>query len=186
VFDDHHKTCGLTSLPRWSFLRCIKFMYIYKEKGPLDNSINMEWIRLAPAYGAPNCLVCIGQCPVPRLVRPTNRLLSGKLSAPQLKFTWPSGVHQTVRWAHGQRSSSLTVDCYWSETLEVRNSQRRPGRIGLFGVPPNCPVRHWDRRIQRSTPMGDWRSRHQTMNSVVSGAHWTVRCARRQKATSNG
>jgi hypothetical protein len=58
---------------------------------PWATSINMGRIRLAPAYGAPDCPVCNGQCLVPRLVHPMNRLLSGKLNAPWLKFTGLSG-----------------------------------------------------------------------------------------------
>jgi hypothetical protein len=45
--------------------------------------------RIASAFGAPDCPVCIEQCSVPRY--PTNRPLSGKHSAPRLKFTGLSG-----------------------------------------------------------------------------------------------
>jgi hypothetical protein len=37
---------------------------------------------------------------------------------------------------------------------------------------------------QLQTPTVGWRGTHRTVNSVVSGAHRTIRCARRQKAAA--
>jgi hypothetical protein len=39
VFDDHHKSYRLTSLPSWSFLRCIKFIYI-NSKSTVRNTVD--------------------------------------------------------------------------------------------------------------------------------------------------
>jgi hypothetical protein len=139
----------------------------------------MGQVRLAPACGTPDCSVCPGQCLIPRLVRPMNWPLSGKLRAPWLKFTGLSGVHWTIRWAHGQRSSSQTVDCH--ATAPGQKLQKSEA-FSNGQVAPGCTVRHKGRQIQRSTPMGDWHGRHRTLNSVVSGAHQNVRYARWQKA----
>jgi hypothetical protein len=87
MFDDHHKTYRLTSFPSWSFLRCIRSIYICKENGPLGHFYK---------YGASQTctsLQCAEQCPVPRLVRPTNMPLSGKTQCPAAIF------HHTVRCA---------------------------------------------------------------------------------------
>jgi hypothetical protein len=95
-------------LPSWSFLRCIKFIYTNKENDPWANTISMGANQDCAS------LSYTGQCPVSRLKRPTNWPLSRKSSAPRLKFIGLSGVYQTVRWAHEQRSTSLTVDCHHS------------------------------------------------------------------------
>jgi hypothetical protein len=111
VFDDHHKPNALTSLLGWSFHRCIKFIYTYKEIDPWGNSISMEQNIFAPAWGAPDC-------PVPRLARPGNWPLSRKQSAPRLKITGLSGVspdcpvspRATVIFANGQLPRDWTSE----------------------------------------------------------------------------
>jgi hypothetical protein len=66
---------------------------------------------------------------------------------------------------------------------KVRNHQRRSGRTGLSSEPPNYPVRHKDRRIQRSTASySNGRLTWQTPDNKQ--CH--VRCARRQTAAANG
>jgi hypothetical protein len=176
VFDDHHKTYVLTSLPSWSFLRCIKFIYIYKEYGPLVVSINMGRIKTCTS------LRCTGQCLVPRLAYPTNRLLSRKLSALRLKFTGLSGVHRTIQWAHeptviftnGRLPPSKIVRSQKQSTM-VRSHRTIWCATGAGRFNGRLP----------QTPTVGWRGRHWTMNNGMSGAHQTVWCARRQKATAN-
>jgi hypothetical protein len=129
--------------------------------------------RIAPACGAPDCSVCTEQCLVPRLERQTNWPLLGKRRAPQLKFIRLSGVHRTVRWAHEQRSTSPTVDCYRSlKRQKVRNSER-------CQVAPDCPVHHKVRRIQRSTALNP---NYRLMWQALNNEQCSVWCARRQKA----
>jgi hypothetical protein len=128
---------------------------------PWTTSINMGQVRLAPACGAPDCLVCTGYCQVPRLAQPTNMPLSGKLSAPRQKFTGLSGMSPNcplsprpmVNFANGRLPSG-------QKGQKVRNGHRK-------SVAPDCPVRHRGRRIQRSTPTSDWRGRHRTMLCLV-------------------
>jgi hypothetical protein len=105
----------------------------------------MGQVRLAQACGAPDYLVCIVQCPVARLARPTNRLLSRKLSAPRLKFTRLSGVssdYPVSPWPTG--------DCHQVRNVKRSETVREVGRTGLLGMPPDYPVRHRGRLIQRS------------------------------------
>jgi hypothetical protein len=124
---------------------CIKFINICKEHRPLDRFYKYG---ASQTCGAPDC-------PVPRLVCPTNRSLSGKLNAPPIKFIGLSGVHQTIRWAHDQWSTSPTIDCHrdchHQKQSEVRNGQQQSGHPRLSGVPPDCPVRHRGRMIHWST-----------------------------------
>jgi hypothetical protein len=58
------------------------------------------------------------------------------------------------------------VDCHVTATgqnsQKFRSSQQRQ-------VTPDYPVSNKGRRIQRSTPTGNWRGTHRTVNSVVSG-----------------
>jgi hypothetical protein len=154
-------------LPSWSFLRCIKFIYTYKENDPWANSISMGQIRPAPAYDALDCPVCTGQYPVPRLERPTNRPLSRKLRAPWLKFTRLSG--ESAANGHLCQRSTITA----SEASEGHKLSATLGRTRMSGVPPDCPVRHKDRRIQWSTalnPNGQLTWQDRTINRRMSGA----------------
>jgi hypothetical protein len=104
---------------------------------------------------------------MPRLAHPTNRPLSGKLSASQVKFTGLSGEPM----ANGRLPP--VINGQKSET--VSNDQ----------VAPDSPVRHRDRRIQRSTPTVNWRGRASDNEQHLSGVHRTIWCVRRQKATTN-
>jgi hypothetical protein len=99
----------------------------------------MGQIRLAPAYGAPDC-------PVPRLECPTNKPLSGKRNTLRLKIAGLFGVspdyqvspRPTVIFANGR----LPPDCHGSETSEVQKQSATLGRTGLSGVPPDRSVHH--------------------------------------------
>jgi hypothetical protein len=140
-------------------------------------SINMGRDRFAPAYGAPDYPVCT--------TRPTNRPLSGKLSAPQLKFTGLSNVspvclmspRPTVYFTNGRLPPRLPTSegQKRSENLsDVRSHQTVRCATGAD--------RSNGRLLQ--TPTIEWRGRHRTMNNVVSAAQRTVWCARRQKAAT--
>jgi hypothetical protein len=73
--------------------------------GTLSNQwdwIGEGWLhraRLASACGAPDCPVCTRQCPVPRLARSTNSLLSGKVGGVA------TIIHRTVWWASRARAN---------------------------------------------------------------------------------
>jgi hypothetical protein len=140
---------------------------------PWATSINIGQVRLAPTCGAQDCPVCTRQCPVPRLARPTNRLLSSKLSAPRLKFTRLSS--EPMANGHLRQRSTAT---------NIRNIRR--SETVRSQVAPDCPVDDGSNGRLLQIPTGDWRGRHQTLKSAVSGVHPTVRCACRQKATNNG
>nr|ACN29290.1 unknown [Zea mays] len=150
--------------------RCIKFTYSYKENDPWENSKRMEQNRFVPACGAPDCLVCTEQCPVPRLACPANWPLSGKRSTPRLKFTGLSGKPTK------QRSTSPMVDC----GRQHRSLKRQKVRDSLrCRVAPDCLVCHWTVRCttrtddfngqQLQTPTVGWRGTHRTMNSAMYG-----------------
>jgi hypothetical protein len=126
-------------------------------------------------------------CPVHTLVCPANWPLSGNQSAPRLKIVGLSGMHWNVRWAHGATVDSangrLRSPVPQSKASEVRKQSVMIGRTGLSSVPSDYPVHHKDRRLQQSTapnPTIGWRGTHRPVNSRVSGAHRTVRCAHRQ------
>jgi hypothetical protein len=113
--------------------------------------LNMGWIRLAVAYGAPNC-------PVPRLGRSTNRPLSGKRNAPRLKFTELSD-EPTTNGHLRQRSTATRLP--W-----VRNvrSQKQSATI----------MSHWT--VRCATRTGESNGRLQWATDVTSIGHWTVPC----------
>jgi hypothetical protein len=164
------KPYGLTSLPSWSFLRCIKFTYTYKENDPWGNSKSMEQNRFAPAYGAPDCPVC---CPVPRLARPANWPLSGKLSAPRLKIIGLSGEPTSNGRLH-QWSTTITV-------CSVRRSEIVCDVRCHRTVQCTTMTCEFNGRLLQ-TPTVGWRGTHRIVNSAMSSAHRTVRCARRQRS----
>jgi hypothetical protein len=162
VFDDHHKTYGLTSLPSWSFLRCIKFIYICKENGPLANPINMGWIRLCTS------LWCIKQCLVPRLARPTNRLLSWKHSAPRLKFIGLSGVAPDCPVSLGPMviftNDRLPRDC--NRVRNVRSQKQSTT------VRSHQTVRYATGQVDTQVDY----SKPQRLADVAGTRQWTVKC----------
>jgi hypothetical protein len=130
----------------------------------------MEQNRFVPACGAPDCLVCTEQCPVPRLACPANWPLSGKRSTPRLKFTGLSGKPTK------QRSTSPMVNC----GRQHRSLKRQKVRDSLrCQVAPDCLVCHWTVRCttrtddfngqQLQTPTVGWRGTHRTMNSAMYG-----------------
>jgi hypothetical protein len=121
------------------------------------------------------------------------------LSSAKVSAVW---VHRTVRWCTGQcpmcqagsgelaaLGNELTAYCYNSPDCPVSQRSARPtvgcaicarhvaeptvgrGHQTVSGA-PTAP------RRQRSTTPQKERNPHRT----VSGVHWTVRCARRQKA----
>jgi hypothetical protein len=131
------------------------------------NWIGEVWPRrvgLAPANGAPDC-------PVSRLARPTNRSLLGKTLRSM------AIIHRTVRWAHGQQSTSPqgpTVDCHRGQ----KQSKMVKGK-----VVPDCPVCH----LTAGVPLDYRWSADSTVDcsrpqwSADVAGHRTIRCARRQK-----
>jgi hypothetical protein len=144
-------------------------------KWPCGNSISLEQNRFAPACGAPDCPVCIGQCLVPRLEQPANWPLSGILSAPQLKIIGLSG-EPTKQW-----STSPMVNC--GRSLKCQRSEIVCDVRSHRTV--QCTTRTYDFNGQQlQTPMVVWRGMHRTVNSAVFGAHQTLRCAHRQRTLS--
>jgi hypothetical protein len=71
--------------------------------------------------------------------------------------------------------SRLSRDCH---------AVRKDRRSGVVRESQLHRTLNRGRRIQRSTLASDWRDRHRTLNSVMFGAHQTIRCARRQKAVA--
>jgi hypothetical protein len=127
---------------------------------------------------------------MPRLARPTNRLLSRKTQrfvaiihrtvwcAPDcLVCTGLSGEPTTNGRLHRREA---TVDCHRGQKRsEVKSHRTVWCATGLSG----------GRRIQRSTvadPNGRLTDSHRTMNSAMCGVHRTVCCAHRQEAAANG
>jgi hypothetical protein len=130
VFDDHHKSYGLTSFPSWSFLRCMKFIYTYKENDPWANTISMGANQDCTSIRCTG-LSCVHQTVSDAQAGAPNELVAlGKRGATWLKFIGLSDVHQTSRWVHDQWSSSPIVDCHavWgvrrSETVSDVRSHR--------------------------------------------------------------
>jgi hypothetical protein len=100
----------------------------------------------------PDCLVCTGQCPVPRLAR--RRSGCSRESAGRRGYKSPDCplVHRTVRWANGargQRSPTRSTGDTWP-------SQRSDGHTG------QCPVHQRARKTNgRLRPI--WKEiEHQT------------------------
>jgi hypothetical protein len=93
----------------------------------------------------------------------------GKLVSPQ-GLWWSSNTKIDYRkcW-----------DYSLSHTTATDQKRQKSETVSDDQVVPDCLMRLRGRRIQWSTPTSDWRGRHRTMNSAVSGGHRTVRCARR-------
>ena len=96
-------------------------------------------------------------------------------------------IHRTVRCAPdcavSQRSAGPTVGraiCagHVAEPTARRGHQTVRCAPDMSGVHRTCPVRQRLSGCQRSASPFKERNPHRT----VSGVHWTVRCARRQKA----
>jgi hypothetical protein len=94
--------------------------------------------RLAPAYGAPDCPGCTGQCPVPRLAHATNSLLSEKVGGAV------DIIHWTVRCEPDypmsqlhprQRSAAQLAGDVWPAPTVTRPHWTVWCAIGLSGVP---------------------------------------------------
>jgi hypothetical protein len=84
--------------------------------------------------------------------------------------------HRTVRWDH--RATINFANGRLRNSLTVRRQSVMSDHTGLSGVPPDCPVHQKDRGLQRSTaPNPNCR-----LNSGVSGAPRTVRCAHQQSS----
>jgi hypothetical protein len=98
--------------------------------------------------------VCTGQRPMPWLEHSVNWPLSGFLSARPLKITGLSGVppnYLVNPWRNGRLHQWSTAGLRpHSAAQEVRRQSTTTGRTRLSGVPPDCPVHHKDRRLQRS------------------------------------
>jgi hypothetical protein len=82
----------------------------------------------------------------------------------------------------GAPAARLTNGRPRNQSRPRQTSQRSSSRTGLSGAPPDCLVCQVAEGWPRSDPTVDWSGRHQTVNNVLSGAHRTVWCARRQKA----
>jgi hypothetical protein len=81
---------------------------------------------------------------VPRMAHPTNRPLSGKTQCSA------AIIHQTVRFAQGQLSTSPQRGQRLTSTATANGQKwsEKAGHTGLSGVPPECPVHHKGRQIQ--------------------------------------
>jgi hypothetical protein len=136
----------------------------------------MSPARLAPTWGAPDCSVCIGQCPVLRLAPSSNRPLSGKTKRDT------AIIHRTVRWATGL-SGEPTVPI---PTVGSAISGRHVDFDNSQNVAPDCPVRHRTVRCAMSVvaaAVGFARKGRKLRTIHCPVVHRTVRCAHGQKAT---
>jgi hypothetical protein len=124
--------------------------------GTLSNQEKLDWRSLAKSSQTCTRLRCTGQCPVLRLARSANWLLSGKVGRVA------AIIHQTVRCGSRAHSNGRPRDQRTTRGLH----QRSPGRTGLSGVPRG-------RLLQRSA------SPEKEGNRTL----FTVRCAHKQKAT---
>jgi hypothetical protein len=132
----------------------------------------MTSAKHAPAWGAPDCPVCTGQCLVPRLSR--RRTLRSR------EFTNGAAaiIHQTVRCA---------PDCPVSQ----RRPRQRSAAQSAGDTWPG-PTVTWLHRTMCSAPRGPRAQRSASPEKEGDRApdkhcscavvHWTVRCANRQKA----
>ena len=91
-----------------------------------------ETVRLAPAAGG------TGHCPVPRLARRRTRCSRESPRTLRLKFTGPSGVHQTVRCANNVRVNDR-------QRNQCAINERRVARANGHQAAPDCPVCQGDR-----------------------------------------
>jgi hypothetical protein len=129
--------------------------------------------KLTLVWGAPDHPVCTGQCLVPRLVSWLNRPLSGNWLGALAK------IHGTVRCApdcsvsQAANSSRQRQRSARNQRLPRVTSQWSAGRTGLSGGAPDSPVCDGANGWQRSA-LPEKEGNH---------AMFTVRCARKQKAT---
>jgi hypothetical protein len=109
---------------------------------------------------------------VPKLASPTNWPLSGILRALWLKITGLSGAPTSNDRLHQRSTATAVCSGRRLETVyDVRSHRtvRCTTRIGKFN----------GQLLQ--TPTVGWCGVHRTVNSAVSDAHRTVRCARWQR-----
>jgi hypothetical protein len=125
--------------------------------------VELKQARLAPACNAPDCSVCTGQCPVPRLERSTNSLLLGIVGDVVAKIHW------TV-WC--------ATDCPVSQQRPHQRSiwqlarRRRVASANGHQPTPDCPVCHENRGCNCRL-----RQRRKEIDTVhYSVGHRTVRC----------
>jgi hypothetical protein len=117
--------------------------------------------KLTSAFGAPDCPVCTGQYPVPRLAQRRSRCSWESQRTTWLKFTGLSG--------------ELTAP---APTVGSAISGRRVARANGHLAAPDCPVCQGDRGLN-----GLLRQRRKEIGHCLCPVvHWTVRCANRQKA----
>jgi hypothetical protein len=100
------------------------------------------------------------------------------------------GQSASAWWRTGQWTITVRCapDCPVGQPDSLRRGSRRqvPSgyNTGLSGVHRTVWVTIGSNsRLLQATTVG-WRGRHQIMNSTMSGAHQTVRSARRQKAAA--
>jgi hypothetical protein len=132
------------------------------------------------SLGAPDCPV------VHRTVSgaPGWRLVNWPLSGIRRRRT--AKIHRTVRWRTGL--SGGAPDCPVSQRSAAQSardawpSQRSDGGTRLSGVHRTVSGAPTAPNLQRSAVPILESNLHRTLNSACPVAHWTVRCATRQKA----
>jgi hypothetical protein len=100
--------------------------------GNFSSQDKLEWRSLAKFDQTCTRLGCTGQCPVPRLAKPVNRLLSG------IRRGVAAIIHRTVRCASrmlGQHSTARSTAATSTEPIVARSHRTIRCAIGLSSVP---------------------------------------------------
>jgi hypothetical protein len=144
VFHVRHKPYGLTSWPSCYFSQVHK-VHINKQRKWVGELYKV-WSKteIGATSGAPDTVRGPG--------RSTSRTGRSRDFSESIHYNSPDCpvYHRTIRCANGATINFTNDRLQYSLTIRSQSQNAKSERIGLSGVPPDCPVPQEDKGLQQS------------------------------------